>query len=70
MTEITGILRTPDPALANLNLEIKSFPNTYQTKVVPVLLSAKIIIKRYWKKELVPNPSKAIALIKVELQSP
>lgn len=60
ISQITGILTPPDPAL---NLGIDKLPTQHRTVVLHVLLAAKSLITKMWQRSLSPNISELTAMI-------
>lgn len=65
ISEVTGVLLSPNPALPVLSLDIKKVPSPFRTVVKHILLAARLMITRHWKLQMAPNPSEAIALVNV-----
>ena len=64
ISDITGILTKPSPALAVLNLGIDLFPLDCRKIVTHILLAARLLIARKWKSNLSPNVSEVIDIVK------
>lgn len=62
ISQVTGILTKPDPALALLHLGIKCFPTYFHTIVI-IFLSAESLVTKLWRSNQAPNLPKLIALV-------
>lgn len=61
--EVRGIITPMNSALVLLNLGIEKFLTHFRGIVTNILLAAKLILTRYWKRDLAPNPSEVVNVI-------
>lgn len=63
ISDITGILTSPEPSLVILNLGIGRFPPFFHSIVTHVPLAARLLIAKGWKSDKAPNLSEAVEIV-------
>lgn len=56
ISSIIGILTSPNPTLALLNLDIVNFPPPFRLVIAHILLASRMVIIRHWKEKQISQP--------------